>query len=220
MSDLSPRDQAFAKVDLMTAELEMAASIYDGFSTAIVVKGQPRTVGLFREFDDAVQMMALIDQSKAAPVVAPADKTTLQRALWRLAFDQQPAFDNPGDCKWRLSASGVRVIVDAILALTHPAPVCPECKGNGVVEYEGGDGEGYPSRTDTEDCPRCIRPAPDDKLQIAVLKLESIRMMRSDRAGGPYPKSYKGGFDAAADLMSGWAEEALAALKAEAADHG
>lgn len=62
--------------------------------------------------------------------------------------------------------------------------------------------------------------AQDASLRIAVLKLESIRMMRSDRAGGPYPKSYKGGFDAAADLMSGWAEEALAALKAEAAGHG
>lgn len=60
------REQAFAKVDLMTAELEMTASIYDGFSAAIVVKDQPRTIGLFREFDDAVQVMALIAQAHAA----------------------------------------------------------------------------------------------------------------------------------------------------------
>lgn len=69
------REQAFAKVDLMTAELEMTASIYDGFSTAIVVKGQPRTVGLFREFDDAVQVMALIEQARPMPVGGEGEPT-------------------------------------------------------------------------------------------------------------------------------------------------
>lgn len=54
-----------------------------------------------------------------------------------------------------------------------------------------------------------------DRVRIAMQKLESIRLMRSDRPSGPYPKSYKGGFDAAADLMSGLATEALAALKSE-----
>lgn len=52
-----------------------------------------------------------------------------------------------------------------------------------------------------------------DKTGIAVEKLKSIRAMRSDRPSGPYPKSYKGGFDAAADLMSGWATEAFTALE-------
>lgn len=60
------KEQAFAKVDLLSAELELVGSIYEGFSTAIMVKDQPRTVGLFREYDDAVQMMALIQQAQAA----------------------------------------------------------------------------------------------------------------------------------------------------------
>lgn len=66
------REQTFAKVDLLTADLELTGSIYDGFSTAIVVKGQPRTVGLFREYDDAVQMMALIAQARSAAPAQPA----------------------------------------------------------------------------------------------------------------------------------------------------
>ncbi|MCC4295807.1 hypothetical protein [Brevundimonas aurantiaca] len=65
-SDALRREQAFAKVDLLTAELELESSIYKGFSTAIMVKGQPRTVGLFREYDDALQVMALIEQARHA----------------------------------------------------------------------------------------------------------------------------------------------------------
>lgn len=57
--------------------------------------------------------------------------------------------------------------------------------------------------------------ADDDRVRMALEKLESIRMMRSDRPSGPYPRTYKGGFDAASDLVSGWASEALAALKGE-----
>lgn len=57
---------AFAEVDLQTAELEMTSSIYEGFSTAIVVKGQPRTVALCREFGDAVQIMAAVWQARTA----------------------------------------------------------------------------------------------------------------------------------------------------------
>ena len=51
-------------VDLDVAELEMTTSIYDGFSTAIMLKGEPRTVALCREFSDAVQIMATIKRSK------------------------------------------------------------------------------------------------------------------------------------------------------------
>jgi hypothetical protein len=53
-------------VDLMTAELEMTSSLYEGWSTAIMVKGQPRTVALCREFADAVQLMALIEAGRSA----------------------------------------------------------------------------------------------------------------------------------------------------------
>jgi len=64
------------------------------------------------------------------------------------------------------------------------------------------------------------RGADENSVLIAAGKLESILMMRSDRPSGPYPRTYKGGFDAAADLMSGWASEALAALKSLAAKKG
>ena len=37
----------------------------------------------------------------------------------------------------------------------HEAPACTSCGGKGYTEHEGGDGEGYPSRTEIEDCPRC-----------------------------------------------------------------
>lgn len=57
-------------------------------------------------------------------------------------------------------------------------------------------------------------PAPD-ALRVAVEALESFRMMRSDRKPGSYPKTYKGGFDAASDVVAGWATKALAALQAE-----
>lgn len=66
MSTPDTSNPAFAAVDLMTAELEITSSIYEGFSTAIVVRGQPRTVGLFREFADAVQWMATIWQNRRA----------------------------------------------------------------------------------------------------------------------------------------------------------
>ena len=52
-------------VDMETAELEMTSSIYDGFSTAIMVKGEARTIALCREFSDAVQLMAIIERSRA-----------------------------------------------------------------------------------------------------------------------------------------------------------
>ena len=78
-SDALRREQTFAKVDLLTAELELEGSIYKGFSTAIMVKGQPRTVGLFREYDDAVQMMALIEQARQAAAAIERLSAALER---------------------------------------------------------------------------------------------------------------------------------------------
>lgn len=57
---------AFAPVDFETADLEMNGSIYDGFSAAIMVAGQPRTVALCREYSDAVQFMAMLERAKSA----------------------------------------------------------------------------------------------------------------------------------------------------------
>lgn len=56
----------FPPVDLMTAELEVDSSIYEGWSASIMVKGQPRTVALCREYSDAVQLMKLIEAGRAA----------------------------------------------------------------------------------------------------------------------------------------------------------
>lgn len=66
MAETTSAEAAFAQVDLLTAELELNGSIYEGFSTAIMVKGQPRTVALCREFNDAVQLMAIITHAKTA----------------------------------------------------------------------------------------------------------------------------------------------------------
>lgn len=52
-------------VDLQTAELEINGSIYEGFAAAIMVRDQPRTVALCREYGDAVQLMALIDRGRS-----------------------------------------------------------------------------------------------------------------------------------------------------------
>jgi len=56
----------FPPVDLMTADLEIVSSIYEGWSTAIMVKGEPRTIALFREYADAVQAMAMLAAGRAA----------------------------------------------------------------------------------------------------------------------------------------------------------
>lgn len=60
------RRAVFGQVDLQTAELEIDSSIYDGFAAAIMVKGQPRTIALTREYGDAVQLMALIERGRSA----------------------------------------------------------------------------------------------------------------------------------------------------------
>ncbi|MBD3571662.1 hypothetical protein EJ082_01550 [Brevundimonas diminuta] len=60
------RHAVFGQVDLQTAELEIDSSIYDGFAAAIMVKGQPRTIALTREYGDAVQLMALIERGRSA----------------------------------------------------------------------------------------------------------------------------------------------------------
>lgn len=71
---------AFAPVDLLTAELELNSSIYEGFSAAIMVKGQPRTVALCREYGDAVQLMAVIENAKTAVAPPPTPR-------WEGQFD-------------------------------------------------------------------------------------------------------------------------------------
>lgn len=65
------RHAVFGQVDLQTAELEIDSSIYDGFAAAIMVKGQPRTIALTREYGDAVQLMAMIERSRSAIPAAP-----------------------------------------------------------------------------------------------------------------------------------------------------
>ena len=64
------RRAVFGQVDLQTAELEIVSSIYDGFAAAILVKGQPRTIALTREYGDAVQLMAMIERSRSAQPAA------------------------------------------------------------------------------------------------------------------------------------------------------
>lgn len=51
-------------VDLESAELELNGSVYDGFSAAIMVAGQPRTIALCREYSDAVQLMAILERDR------------------------------------------------------------------------------------------------------------------------------------------------------------
>jgi|GEM_PF-2476085 len=71
------RHAVFDQVDLQTAELEIVGSIYDGFAAAIMVKGQPRTVALTREYGDAVQLMALIERGRTALFALPGDGASL-----------------------------------------------------------------------------------------------------------------------------------------------
>ena len=63
--DDAVRKAVFGQVDLATAELELNGSLYDGFAAAIMVKGQPRTIALTREYSDAVQLMAIIQRDRA-----------------------------------------------------------------------------------------------------------------------------------------------------------
>lgn len=63
------------RVDLATAELELTSSIYEGFSTAIMVKGQARTVALCREYSDAVQLMAIVANERAKQPEAGTERT-------------------------------------------------------------------------------------------------------------------------------------------------
>ena len=67
------RRAVFGQVDLRTAELEIVSSIYDGFAAAILVKGQPRTIALTREYGDAVQLMALIERGRSAQSAASGE---------------------------------------------------------------------------------------------------------------------------------------------------
>lgn len=66
MSGAEAPNPAFAAVDLLSAELELTSSIHEGFSTAIMVREQPRMIALFREYADAVQVMAIIERARGA----------------------------------------------------------------------------------------------------------------------------------------------------------
>lgn len=86
------RRAVFGQVDLQTAELEIVSSIYDGFAAAIVVKGQPRTIALTREYGDAVQLMAMIEQgrspqSAASEAGAAAGDPKGRRSIYDAAYD-------------------------------------------------------------------------------------------------------------------------------------
>lgn len=86
------RRAVFGQVDLQTAELEIVSSIYDGFAAAILVKGQPRTIALTREYGDAVQLMALIErgrspQSAASEAGAAAGDPKGRRSIYDAAYD-------------------------------------------------------------------------------------------------------------------------------------
>lgn len=79
-------------VDLETADLELNSSIYEGFSTAIMVKDQPRTIALCREYSDAVQLMALIERArlaKADTILSPRGEQTeaVARAVSEIIAD-------------------------------------------------------------------------------------------------------------------------------------
>lgn len=86
------RHAVFGQVDLQTAELEIVSSIYDGFAAAILVKGQPRTIALTREYGDAVQLMAMIEQgrspqSAASEAGAAAGEPKGRRSIYDAAYD-------------------------------------------------------------------------------------------------------------------------------------
>lgn len=61
------------------------------------------------------------------------------------------------------------------------APACKTCGGKGYTEYEGGEGEGYPSRPEIEAC-SCREEAPAPMLRVAVEALERIATV--DMGGG------------------------------------
>jgi hypothetical protein len=86
------RRAVFGQVDLQTAELEIVSSIYDGFAAAILVKGQPRTIALTREYGDAVQLMAMIERSRSAQSAASeagaaAGDPKGRRSIYDAAYD-------------------------------------------------------------------------------------------------------------------------------------
>lgn len=92
-ADSDARAAALGPVDLLRADLQMTCSIYEGFSTAIVVRGQPRTVALCREYGDAVQLMSLIDAARAA--LAPPEGAVASAPAGRTFSDpkSQAAYD-------------------------------------------------------------------------------------------------------------------------------
>jgi hypothetical protein len=72
---------AFVPVDISTAELELDGSIHEGFAAAIMVKGKPRMIALFREYADAVQIMAIIKDAQGR--IADGDTPERDALGWR-----------------------------------------------------------------------------------------------------------------------------------------
>lgn len=81
------------------------------------------------------------------------------------------------------------------LATREEGPACKKCGGKGYTEYEGGEGEGYPSRPEIEACSCEEAPAAagEDTELIAALR----SMPRCHCAGDDWPSLY----DRAADRL-------------------
>lgn len=70
------------------------------------------------------------------------------------------AFDRPTQAELRALDIASEAFADRVpwdddpagLGDREEAPACLNCGGKGYTEYEGGDGEGYPSRPEIEAC--------------------------------------------------------------------
>jgi hypothetical protein len=58
-----------------------------------------------------------------------------------------------------VNIDALKTVMNAALATREEAPACKKCGGKGYTEYEGGEGEGYPSRPEVETC-SCRKEAP------------------------------------------------------------
>ena len=138
MAETTSAEAAFAQVDLLTAELELNGSIYEGFSTAIMVKGQPRTVALCREFNDAVQLMTIIAHAQTASPAEPSSVGEVEPYHARQIAEEIAE----GSGFWK-ACSGCQESVDGYVSerdypynrvfQCQPGGGCSECGGLGVL---------------------------------------------------------------------------------------
>lgn len=118
------RKAVFGQVDLATAELEISGAVYDGWAAAIMVRGQPRTIAMTREYSDAVQIMALIDRARSLSTARDA----LRVAVSDIAAERQRQVDVEGwseahDDEHDLGELGLAA---ALYALPYEAEVAGE----------------------------------------------------------------------------------------------